>query len=217
MRNLPLAFLLLSIVFSLCACSGRQIKTNNPPPKVIVGGGCDGCELMYLGMPLQITSTDTSAGWNEAGTRLVINGTVVKRDGQTPAPDVVIYYWQTDNTGLYAPAPAQDERTKRHGHIRSWVKTDNNGRFKICTIRPAPYPRETMPAHIHLSIKEPAYNEYYVDELVFDNDGFLTPYKRSQLGNRGGSGILTTVVRDGIQWADYKMTLGLNIPGYPDK
>lgn len=32
----------------------------------LVGGPCDGCELMYTGMPAAIHAQDTSAGWREA-------------------------------------------------------------------------------------------------------------------------------------------------------
>ena len=40
-----------------------------------IGGGCDGCELMYIGMPEQINPTDTSAGWHiKDGHKLLITG-----------------------------------------------------------------------------------------------------------------------------------------------
>ena len=70
-----------------------------------VGGGCDGCELMYVGMPKHITAIDTSAGWTEKGKRLLVKGTVYQRDGKTPAPNTIIYYWHTDSNGYYSPAP----------------------------------------------------------------------------------------------------------------
>lgn len=196
---------------SKAASTGTGFRNTAP-----VGGGCDGCELMFIGMPSVINSVDSSPGWNEKGQRLLISGKAVKADGVTAAPDVIVYYWQTDNNGYYSPRPGMDERTKRHGHIRGWMKTDANGNFSLYTIRPAPYPGEDMPAHIHLSIKEPDIsNEYYVDELVFDDDVLLTAAKRSKLENRGGTGILKTRLEDGLQMASYKVLLGLNIPGYP--
>lgn len=136
-------------------------------------------------------------------------------NGQT-APNIIVYYWQTDNNGYYAPATDQDPRTKRHGHIRGWIKTDNDGRYTLYTIRPAPYPKEDMPAHIHLSIKEPGIsNEYYIDEIVFDDDKLLTAAKRSNMENRGGSGILKVAVKDGRQIANHSFVTGKNIPNYP--
>ena len=47
-----------------------------PAEKKIVGGSCDGCELMYVGMPDSIQSIDTSEGWKEKGKKILISGTV---------------------------------------------------------------------------------------------------------------------------------------------
>ncbi len=218
------AILLFVLQFSLLSCNG-QTKDNNQKQnkstenKKIVGGGCDGCELMFVGMPKNIQSVDTSAGWTEKGQKLLVTGTALKLDGKTPAPNVVIYYWQTDNTGYYSPKNGMDEKAKPHGHIRGWVKTDENGKYSIYTIRPAPYPNRNSPAHIHLSIKEPDIDdEYYVDALYFDDDKLLIPHKKkSPLENRGGSGILRVLLKDNLQIAEHDIVLGLNIPNYPKK
>jgi protocatechuate 3,4-dioxygenase beta subunit len=210
-----------SAILLWSSCSGQvkeKIKTTegNIQSKKIIGGGCDGCELMYEGMPDNITAVDTSSGWFEAGEKLLVTGIVFKLDGKTPAKDVIIYYWQTDNTGLYSPSPAMNKKAARHGHIRGWVKSDSIGRYKIYTIRPMPYPGENIPAHIHISIKEPGLpNEYYTDELVFDDDKKLTSAERKKLPNRGGSGVLRTVNVNGMQVAEHNFFLGLNIPDYP--
>lgn len=224
MTRLIYLVLIFSLLNLLISCSG-QIKNNNQSVSTApnekskwVGGGCDGCELMYIGMPTAILSVDTSAGWNEVGQKLLVKGTVFKLDGKMPAPDVVIYYWQTDDKGYYSPKDGMDEQAIRHGHIRGWVKTDANGKYAIYTIKPAPYPNEDMPAHIHISIKEPNLaNEYYIDEFVFDDDKLLTPEKRKILENRGGSGILSVQNSDGLQISEHNIILGLNIPNYPEK
>lgn len=217
----PLFTVVISCNLLLAGCAGsatKQSSTKQELPARIVGGGCDGCELMYIGMPERLAATDTSAGWREEGQRLLVSGTVFKKDGKTPAPNVILYYWQTDHNGYYSPKPGLDPRAARHGHIRGWVKTDNEGRYALYTIRPAPYPNETMPAHIHISVKEPGLpNEYFIDELVFDDDPFLTPEKRKQLENRGGSGILTITDNGGLKTALHDIVLGLNIPDYPEQ
>lgn len=199
----------LVVLFQLLfACYGQ---TATP-----VGGGCDGCELMFVGMSANIAPTDTSPGFTEKGQKLLVTGIVYERDGRTPAANVVFYYWQTDNNGLYSPSASLDERAKRHGHIRGWVKTDASGKYAIRTIRPAPYPNATIPAHIHISIKEPKIgNEYYIDDFVFDDDKLLTTQKRKALENRGGSGILRVLISGELQIAEHNVILGLNIPNYP--
>jgi protocatechuate 3,4-dioxygenase, beta subunit len=219
--------ILLNIFFIclLCnfftSCNG-QVKQNSGTQnqleaKKLVGGGCDGCEIMYVGMPNNISPTDTSSGWTEKGQKILVTGKVYKIDGKTPAPNVIIYYWQTDHNGYYSPKEKLDEKAKRHGHIRGWVKTDENGNYSIYTIKPAPYPNDNIPAHIHTSIKEPNIkNEYYIDEFVFDDDKLLTSAKRKALENRGGSGVLRVLISGNLQIAEHNIILGLNIPNYPE-
>ena len=218
-----LTLVLCLFIFNfIIGCNGQtNINSENNQVKnesnKIVGGGCDGCELMYVGMPTNIHSIDTSDGWFEKGQKLFITGQVFEQDGKTPAKNIIIYYWQTDNAGYYSPKLSMDEKAIRHGHIRGWVKTNDKGEYGIYTIRPAPYPKEKIPAHIHLSIKEPNINnEYYVDELVFDDDLLLLPYtKKYPVENRGGAGLLRVLVQGNVQIAEHNIILGLNIPGYP--
>ena len=208
----PGLFLIMLNILTGCIGQSTSGKNNNP-----VGGGCDGCELMFTGMPVNIKPVDTSAGWTEQGQKLLVTGTVYTIGGKTPAPNVIIYYWQTDNNGYYSPKDGMDEKAKRHGHIRGWVKTGGNGKYAIYTIKPAPYPGGNIPAHIHISIKEPGIdNEYYIDEFVFDDDKLLTARERKELPNRGGSGILKVIISGNMQIAEHNIILGLNIPDYPE-
>jgi protocatechuate 3,4-dioxygenase, beta subunit len=212
---------LLAIILPFVSFTGQTPSSQNKAQqttKKLVGGGCDGCELMFVDMPKNINATDTSAGWTEQGVKLLVTGKVYQMDGKTPAKDVIIYYWQTDHNGYYSPKSTTNKAAQRHGHIRGWVKTDREGRYAIYTIRPAPYPNETIPAHIHISIKEPDIeNEYYIDEFVFDDDRLLTGDKRGALENRGGSGILRLIEVNGLLVAEHNIVLGVNIPNYPQK
>ncbi len=206
-------------LFLLTNCSGQTKEKTAPASGLnkLVGGGCDGCELMYEGMPAFIDAIDTSAGWFGPGQQLLITGFVYQKDGITAAPGVIIYYWQTDYKGYYSPGPNLPNNAKRHGHIRGWVRTDIDGRYTICTSRPAPYPGEKIPAHIHLAIKEPGIaNEYYIDDWVFDDDPLLTKEIRIKSENRGGSGVITVLELGQRLVAEHNIVLGLHIPGYPD-
>lgn len=213
----------ISVSFSICmlgwiaGCQGQtKPGVANVHGDQLVGGGCDGCELMYVDMPAIIAATDTSPGWKEAGQKLLIKGKLFKIDGKTPAPNVVIYYWQTNTKGYYEPSAGMPQKARPHGHIRGWVKTDSEGNYAIYTIKPGAYPAKDFAAHIHTSIKEPDLaNEYYIDEFVFDDDPLLTSAKRKAADNRGGSGILKPIMQDGLLIANHDIVLGLNIPGYP--
>lgn len=201
------------LLFTLISC---QSKSQQQPSKALVGGGCDGCEIMFIGMPKRIIATDTSVGWRGARTKLTVTGTVYQNDGRTPAFNVIIYYWQTDERGYYSKTAGLKGEAVRHGARRGWLKTGADGKYALFTNRPTPYPSRDMPAHIHLAIKEPAIaDEYYVDELVFDDDPLLTTAKRKALKNRGGSGVLHPREEDGVLRAEHDIILGLHIPNYP--
>ncbi|RYY26577.1 MAG: intradiol ring-cleavage dioxygenase [Chitinophagaceae bacterium] len=214
-------FRITAIIATVNSCQAQtpnNEKTTRAPSTRPVGGECEGCDLMWVGIPAQIDSRDTSAGWKEAGQKLIISGRIFMKDGRTPAPGTIVYYYHTDNQGYYSPAAGLPPEVMRHGHLRGWVKSDKEGNYSIFTIRPVPYPKEDIPAHLHLFVKEPSIaNEYYIDELVFDDDKFLTTSHRARQEHRGGSGIMKVRNNGGVQVATHDIILGLNIPDYPDK
>ncbi len=210
---------LVIITFLILSCNGQTtVNSKSSTEKSgIVGGPFENAEFMYIGMPEKIESIDSSAGWSQKGQKLLITGTIYKLDGKTPAPDVILYYYHTDITGIYAGKQGLNPRVVRHGYIRGWVKSDINGKYAIYTVRPAPYPNTNFEAHIHPCIKEPNIDkEYYIDEFVFDDDKLLTGEKRKKLPNRGGSGILRVLISGDLQIAEHNIILGLNIPNYPE-
>lgn len=196
-------------------------QTNERPVKgndKIVGGGCEGCELMYIGMPENIISESISDGWNEGIQKLIITGKVYQLDGKTPASGVIIYYWHTDDNGIYSSKDKTPKEVKEHGHLRGWVKSDANGNYTIKTSRPNHYPGEEMAQHIHLSIKEPTIDNEYFAELYFDDDKeYLKHKKKYGKKDRTGTEILRILIKDTIQIAEHNIILGLNIPNYPKK
>lgn len=208
------------LISCFTSCNGQTKKTNQSDKNdsKVIGGLFENAEFMYIGMPDKINSVDTSSGWTQKGQKLLITGTIYKRDGKTPAPNVILYYYHTDVNGYYADKEGLDRRVIRHGYIRGWVKSDDNGKYSIYTVRPAPYPNSDSPAHIHPAIKESYIDkEYYIDEFVFDDDKLLTGEKRRAMENRGGSGILRVLVSGDLQIAEHNIILGLNIPKYPEE
>ncbi|HVG12030.1 MAG TPA: hypothetical protein VM843_03455 [Flavisolibacter sp.] len=218
MKNFqPLSLLLLFIpLLGNCQVPPTVVPGPSSALERPVGGGCDGCKLMYAGMPDSISSVDTSSGFGGPGQQLLIEGTVYRLDGKTPAPGVILYYWQTDHTGLYRAKEGGDERVKRHGDLRGWVKTGRNGEYAIYTVRPAPYPNTDNPAHVHISLKEPAIlNEYYIDDILFEDDPLVTKSVREGLEQRGGNGIVKVSGDHRLQRVRRNIVLGMNIPNYP--
>ncbi len=212
-KRLFLMFVLVTI-----AMLGMQgIAQENPPanPKQRVGGPFENAEYFYYGMPERIDAMHTSTGWDNEKQKLILKGTVYNRDSKTPAAGIVLYYYHTNSEGYYAGGAGADPRAIRHGVLRGWVKSDANGKYTIRTSRPAAYPKEKIPAHIHFAIKEPLLNEYYVDDVVFDDDPLLTHDVRKAMENRCGSGIVQLKKSSDTLVAERDFILGLNIPDYP--
>jgi protocatechuate 3,4-dioxygenase beta subunit len=208
----------------MTSCNGqiKSDKQSQHPPKSetakIVGGGCEGCELMYVGMPETISSEHTSMGWTEGKQKLILTGKVFHLDGTTPASNVIVYYWHTDDNGLYSSDNQTPAKAKEHGRLRGWVKTDKNGHYKINTSRPAAYPKQDIPQHIHLSIKEPDISNEYFADLYFDDDPLYLKHKKKYgKADRAGTEILRVVFDKNVQIAEHNIILGLNIPDYPTK
>lgn len=216
-------FILLGLSMLLlfsAACDG-QPKRDNPIQNrtdKVVGGGCEGCELMHVGMPTVITSVHTSVGWEEGKQKLIIAGKVFQSDGKTPAPDVIIYYWHTDDKGLYAPDDNTPTKAREHGRLRGWVKSDSDGNYEIKTSRPAAYPQQDIPQHVHLSIKEPDIANAYYADLYFQDDPLYAVHKKKYgQVNRAGTEVLTVTKEGNVEVARHNIILGLNIPDYPSR
>ena len=207
----------LSLLLAMVWCSGNNLKAQSASSadRNSVGGGCEGCDLMFVEMPSTINSEANIVSTTEPGEKLEISGTIFKPDGKTPAANVILYVYQTAKSGLYEPGTNQTGGVRRHGRIRDWVKTNQKGEYKFSTIRPGNYPNGTIPAHIHPTIKEPDKNEYHIDDYVFADDKYVDSDYRSSQQMRGGSGILTLTKVNGGWVGKRDIVLGLHIPNYP--
>jgi protocatechuate 3,4-dioxygenase beta subunit len=186
------------------------------PAKQLIGGPCEGCEAIHESPVAfnQLNNRDTMAGFDDAGLQLHIKGVVYQADGKTPTPGIIIYFYHTDEKGIYASKAGEKGWGKRHGSLRGWLKTGDKGEYEFFTIRPASYPKTNNPQHIHMTIKEPGKNEYWIDEIHFDDDPLLTTEAKSHFQNRGGTGLLTLVKKDNRYSGVRNIILGKNIPGY---
>lgn len=209
MRSSLFSLMLISV--SVFACAQTTSKK--------VGGPCEGCEAIHESpfafdkLPNSVVLPD----YNDKGPKIEISGIVYQRDGMTPAKDVVLYVYHTDQKGIYPTKGNETGWAKRHGYIRGWVKTDKYGYYQFKTLRPAAYPERNAAEHIHITVKEPDKNEYYIDEYLFADDPLLP--KAMSANPRGGDGVVKLIApdKDGVQHATRHIFLGLNIPDYPYK
>lgn len=209
MRALAAAILVLASV----AASGAAPA---PPREPIVGLPCEGCEAVFEGLPATLSSSARIAPGNEPGEPMRIEGTVFDAHGK-PAAGVIVYAYHTDAHGIYPPNPAErGQAGRRHGRLRGWARTDEKGRYRFDTIRPAGYPGTGIPAHVHMHVIEVGRCTYYIDDILFEDDPRLTADARTQPSKgRGGNGIVKPSRDDGGWVVARDIVLGAQIPGYP--
>ncbi len=179
--HLPFALLLVATV----AC--RPEAQSRPPLPA-----CEWCGATEA--PPSLESSMRLAGSAEPGERLVVSGRIFEADGRTPAAGVLVYAYQTDATGAYAMRGDQTGNARRHGALRGWLRTAADGRYRIETIRPAPYPERNAAAHIHVTLTPVGGAEGWIESIVFADDPLLTAEERAGRGvvqlRRDDSGVL---------------------------
>lgn len=151
---------------------------------------CEGCEATTERDPKGLSWSTVLAGRDEPGERLRLLGRVYAPDGVSPRSGVVIYAHHTNAEGLYANGASDTEWSRRHGRLRGWVRTNADGDYVFETIKPAPYPDRTGPAHVHFFIQEPGRRPYYIDDVVFEGEFRVDDAYRAMQELRGGSGIV---------------------------
>ena len=206
-RNPAIAMLMFGMIGAGAApaAAGGSGVTGAEP---VLGGPCEGCELVFVGLPDSIPTAARIAPADEPGEPLRITGRVVHGDG-TPAPGTVVYAYHTDAGGLY---PAHPDGV-RHGRLRAWVRADAAGRYRFDTIRPGGYPDSAIARHVHMHVIEPGRGTYWIDSIHFTDDPRLD-VTRGGDGGRGGSGILTPRrAADGTWVVVRDIVLGRGVPG----
>lgn len=178
----------------------------------VLGGPCEGCEDVFVGMPAELSSEARIAPEDAAGDPMQISGVVRDQVGN-PVPGVIVYAYSTNSDGIY---PEDTLNKTRHGAYRGWVKTAADGSFLMHSIRPGHYPNTETPEHVHMHVVEPGCGTYYVDDLVFLDDPLLTEKDKlaREKSPRGGQGMIRAVLIMGTWYAIRDITLGENIPGY---
>ncbi|NKQ51352.1 catechol 1,2-dioxygenase [Amycolatopsis sp. K13G38] len=130
--------------------------------------------------PEQGSSGSVPTRENEPGTPLVWTGQVTSTDG-TALPGAKVELWHADAEGYYSQfAPGIPE-----WNLRASFTTDEQGRFEIHTVKPAPYQIPTdgacgkliaaagwhawRPAHLHVKVSAPGH-ELLTAQLYFPGD-----------------------------------------------
>ncbi len=126
----------------------------------------------------------------EPGEPLIVSGTIYALDGKTPLEAAKLWVYQTDVTGIYSPVSGNG--INRYTRIHGQIKTQSDGRYEFRTIKPASYPSSTVPAHIHVSLSAPNFQEYWIDNYLFEGDPFITADVRR---NSHGDGRFASILK----------------------
>lgn len=187
------SFLTITIFFSLQGCAQKSAGNAEAPTKgdKSVGGPCENCDAIFeTSVPFaQLNEVDTLPDFADEGPRIEISGKIFKSDGKTPATNVVMYVYHTNQDGIYPKRGNEKGYDRYHGYLRGWIRTDENGFYRFFTLRPASYPNSRALAHIHAIIKEEGKTRYWIDDFLFADDPFLDE-SRLNKNPRGGSGVM---------------------------
>lgn len=117
------------------------------------------------------------------GASVLVQGQVRSADGR-PLHNAEIELWQTAENGLYS----NQDAAQPDYNLRARLKTTEDGRYAVTTIRPAPYTvpddgpvgellhatgrHPWRPSHLHFIVSAPGY-ETLVTEVFPDDDPYL--------------------------------------------
>ena len=138
------------------------------------------------------SSKTTITSKDEPGERLIVTGIVYGADGKTPLANASVYVYHTDANGRYTPGATDDNRNPR---LRGYMRTDAQGKYEYSTIKPAPYPGNGPPAHIHYHVNAPGYQER-VFEIVFEGDPKIDANIQAQAAKEDSAFSIRALTRD---------------------
>ena len=108
------------------------------------------------------------AGDDEPGERMIVSGAVFDSQGVKALSGVTVFIFQTDAAGYYSDG-GMDETNAR---LCGLMVTDESGRYRFETIRPAHYATGGPPAHIHYRVWGPGISRQSAT-LNFEGDPLL--------------------------------------------
>lgn len=155
-------------------------------PSTLSGGApCGSCIA-----PANLSWKTMVTGLEERGEPLQISGRILQPDGK-PAEGIVLFIYHTDATGYY-----NENDDASHPRLKGWMKPGPDGRYEFRTIKPAPYPHRTTPAHIHAHVYGPQYSERSIDDFWFEGDPFITPEELAHWKKEGEEPAIVSLKRD---------------------
>lgn len=117
-------------------------------------------------------------GGTALGERIIVTGQVRDEAGR-PVPHTMIEIWQANAAGRYDHAHDQhDAPLDPHFHGHGRVFTDQDGNYRVVTIKPGAYPwgnhaNAWRPNHIHFSLFGTGFAQRLITQMYFPGDPLL--------------------------------------------
>lgn len=179
----PLFFLFCIIAVSYTLTAQEYASTSN---EVYIANN-DHNSIEEVDMP-KWSNVDTIPDFDTKQNKIKITGTIYEKDGVTPAKDVILSIYQTNEIGDFVLVK-KDAKEKEIYH-RASIKTEADGQYTFYTFMPGTTHRSNELKKIHTTIKEQEKEEYGMYAFVFDNDPLLNKHCRNKLAKRGIDSIL---------------------------
>ena len=197
--------------FIFCILISSCVNSQDKPEYQLLGGRCEGCEAIFENKDKQLNAVDTLPEFDITAEKLKLTGTVYETDGKTPAEGVVLYIYHTNEAGIYPTRGDEENWAKRHGYLRGWIKTGNDGQYTFYTSKPGTYPSRTDPAHIHVTVLEPDGSYYWIHDFNFHDDPLLSDNERNRKTRGGDSGIIKLKEENDLLIGERNITLRMNL------
>jgi protocatechuate 3,4-dioxygenase beta subunit len=164
-RLIPFAVIaLLQCLHSCTEVRTQSLECDNPDADI---------RCCFENMTPYLTSSMIIADIGESDKTLVITGKILNAD-DVPEKDAILYAYRTDSKGYYSKSGKETGVRKWHGQFHGWCRTGSAGEYSIRTIRPAPYPGGSQPAHIHAAVKTADGRMRWINDFVFSDDSLVT-------------------------------------------
>lgn len=134
------------------------------------------------------SNVDTIPDFESNQNKIKITGTIFEKDGVTPAKDIVLSIYQTNQSGDFVIV--KGENNEKEIYHSATIKTQADGQYTIYTFMPGTYHRSNELKKIHSTIKESGKEAYGLFPFVFDNDPLLKKHCRNKLAKKGIDSVL---------------------------
>jgi protocatechuate 3,4-dioxygenase beta subunit len=126
-----------------------------------------------MNAPADLSYKTQIAQEEEPGERIFLYGKIYEEDGKTPASGILVYAYHTNIEGIYEKKGNETGNGRRHGHLRGWMLTNDQGSYAMSTTKPAPYPNLNEPAHVHITLSGTHLEEYWIPSTFFEGDSLI--------------------------------------------